>query len=664
MSKGFASNYRIVVLAVGLFVCMAGIGVRLVWLHVIDRDALLKTISETRQQLIVEHAKRGDIRDERGAILATSHSSIVLGVDPHALVPKEWVKWPRFSRLTGIPVEELRQIFIPRYRDPVVNQEPAKPMLTLSLPGATPALASAPAPIAALMLPEEERPPGDPVVDEKDPRKIRWVKLREGITEEQFAIIRKLNLSGIRGERVYTRSYPNNELASHIVGYVNKQQQPVAGIETHADFYLRGQSGWRVGERDGRNRELAQFNTRKVAPSDGYNVFLSINSIVQDFVEQELAFIAQKFEPLKASIVVSDPRTGFILGMGNYPTFNPNTYNDVPEEEMARMKNAAVADIYDPGSVFKIVPAAAAIEEGLVTPRSVFDCEIERVVYNNRTLKMPGEDHRMGHLTVAEIISHSSNRGAAQLGMKLGAEKLYNYATAFGFGSKLGFPVGGEVSGILHRYQKWNPGDIVIIPMGHSISSTVLQMHQAMSVIAADGVLLRPQVIREIRDAHGEVVFHFDRQEIGRAVSPETARKVALMLTGVTREGGTAMEAAIEGFDVAGKTGTSQKFVALGSSGPYGMPPERGAKGEWSKKHHIASFVGFFPATRPRVVISVIVDDADHRARNGVAYGRTVAAPSFKRLGERLIPVLDDIQLNRPPVAGSQLIAASEGGRR
>ncbi len=652
MSKGFASTYRIVLLAIGLFGCMGALGVRLVWLHVIDRDALIKTISETRQQLIVEHAKRGDIRDERGAILATSHSSIVLGVDPHALLAKEWVKWPRFSRLTGIPLAELREIFIPRYRDPVTTGAPVEAMVKLDLPGASPA----PAPAVAspeLTLPVlspvmVDTPPGEATVDDKDPRKIRWVKLREGITEEQFAIIRKLNLAGIRGERVYTRSYPNKQLASHIIGYVNKQQQPVAGIEAQSDFYLRGQSGWRVGERDGRNRELAQFNTRKVAPSDGYNVFLSINTIVQDIVEQELAHIAQRFEPLKASIVVSDPRTGFILGMGNYPTFDPNAYNEVPESEMSRMKNAAVADIYDPGSVFKIVPAAAALEEGLVTPMSVFDCEVERVVYNNRTLKLPGEDHRMGHLTVGEIISHSSNRGAAQLGLKLGAENLYKYATAFGFGFKLGFPVGGEVSGILHPYKKWNPGDIVIIPMGHSISSTVLQMHQAMSVIAADGVLLRPQVIREIRDGQGDVLYHFERQPIGRAISPETARKVAVMLTGVTRRGGTAVEASIEGFDVAGKTGTSQKFI----------------NGEWSKKHHIASFVGFFPAAQPRVVISVIVDDADHRAPNGVAYGRTVAAPSFKRLGERLIPVLDDIQFNRPTTPGSALIAATEGGRR
>lgn len=314
------------------------------------------------------------------------------------------------------------------------------------------------------------------------------------------------------------------------------------------------------------------------------------------------------------------------------------------------MKNVAVADIYDPGSVFKIVPAAAALEEHLVTPHTVIDCALEKVTYKELVLKLPGEDHRMGSLSVSEIISHSSNRGAAQLGLLLGEERLHRYARAFGFGAKLGFPVGGEVSGILHPWKSWHPIDITVIPMGHSISATVLQMHQAMSVIAAGGVLLRPQIIREIRDAANEIVFKYDRAELGRAVSADTAAKLAGMLAGVTRKGGTAVEAAIEGFDVAGKTGTSQKFL----------------NGEWSKKHHIASFVGFFPATRPKVVISVIVDDADHKAPNGVAYGRTVAAPSFKRIGERLIPILDTILEARPGTGPARpgLLAVNEGGRR
>jgi cell division protein FtsI/penicillin-binding protein 2 len=485
----------------------------------------------------------------------------------------------------------------------------------------------------------------DPTADPRQQRPITWVKLRDDVSESLHEQIKTLNVHGVYGQRVYRRVYPSNQLAAHLIGYVNRQQQAAAGIEAYADFFLRGQQGWRLGERDGRNRELPQFGVREVPRSDGFNVRLSIVSAVQDIVEQEIAHLAAKFEPLKASIVVTDA-DGFVLAMANHPTFNLNEYNKVPKSEEARMKNVAVADIYDPGSVFKIVPAAAALEERLVTPHTVIDCALEKVVHNGRTLKLPAEDHRMGSLSVSEVISHSSNRGAAQLGIMLGEERLYRYARAFGFGAKLGFPVGGEVSGILNPYKKWYPIDITRIPMGHSVSATVLQMHQAMGVIASGGVLLRPQIIRQIRDASNKVVYSYDRTEIGRAISTETAAKVALMLTGVTRKGGTALEAAIEGFDVAGKTGTSQKFI----------------NNEWSKKHHIASFVGFFPASRPAVVISVIVDDADHKAPNGIAYGRTVAAPSFKRIGERLIPILG-IKADGGR-ARTDLIALQTGGIR
>jgi cell division protein FtsI/penicillin-binding protein 2 len=191
------------------------------------------------------------------------------------------------------------------------------------------------------------------------------------------------------------------------------------------------------------------------------------------------------------------------------------------------MRNVAVADIYEPGSVFKIVAASGALEEGLTRPNEVFDCGLDKITYANRArgtelvLKLPGEDHHMGNLTVAEIIAHSSNKGAAQLGMRLGEEKLYNYARAFGFGRTHGFPVGGEVGGILRPWKDWNPVDITRIPMGHTIAATALQMHQAMSVIANDGVLMRPQVIRGITDASGARVFAYDGMEVGRAVSAE-----------------------------------------------------------------------------------------------------------------------------------------------
>lgn len=672
MSKGYASSYRIVLLSTGLFLSFGGLAVRLVWLHVVNRDELLGTIKGIRRQLIDESAKRGTIYDSRGVTLATSRSMRVLGVDPHSLRPQDEKKWAQLARMIDMPEAELRRIFLTKYAQASATaSKPAAAEPIVFNVTAKPATTSAPADAASATADAAQKGADDvdldPAEDEQGRRAIKWAKLRDEISEELYDEIVKLDVKGVYGQLTYRRAYPSNQLASHIVGYVNKAQEPAAGIETYADFYLRSQNGWRVGEKDGRGRELAQYRTREVPRVDGYDVKLTVDLIVQDIIEQELAVIAEKFNPVKASIVVSDPRTGFILGMANYPTFNLNEYNKIPKEDAARMKNTAVADVYEPGSVFKIVAAAAALEEKLVTPNRVFDCEKDSITYLYKakgmppqgkmvTVSLPKEDHRMGELTVSEIISHSSNKGAAQLGILVGQEKLYDYVLKFGFARRLGFPVGGEVPGIFHHHSNWSATDITRITMGHTISSTVLQMHQGMSVIASGGVLLRPQIIKEISSSTGEVIFRAGREELNRAVSPDTAYEVAKMLMGVVGENGNAKEAAIAGFDVAGKTGTTQKLIY--ETQPDGRQRAIG----YSNKHHVGSFVGFFPAGDPQVVISVIVDEAKVDTPRGVAYGRLVAAPSFKRIGERLIPVLEIKSDTKQ--ASPRLYAASEGGRR
>ena len=679
MSKGYASSYRIVLLSTGLFLCFGGVAVRLVWLHVVNRDELLGTIARVRRQLIDETARRGDIYDARHVTLATSRSMRVLGVDPMSLRPQDEARWPQLARLIGLPEAELRRIFTTQYRSVTetasaapAGRDPAAPASVVFQLDAAAARTSgaveARVPVPSVPLDsaaKAARAPADAAADGEDVevegaadatgrRAIRWARLRDDVSEELYDEIMKLGIRGVYGERTYRRTYPSNELASHIIGYVNKAQEPAAGIEAYCDFYLRAQNGWRVGERDGRNRELAQFNRREVPKVDGFNVTLSLDLIVQDIIEQEMAAIVAKFRPVKATIIVSRPRTGFILGMANYPTFNLNEYNKVPADELHRMKNAAVADVYEPGSVFKIVAAAGALEERLVTPNHVFDCALEKVLNRGRMVDLPSEDHRMGHLTVSEIISHSSNKGAAQLAVLLGEPRFHGYVRKFGFGRPLGFPVGGEVAGLFRPLEKWDAIDITRIAMGHTISATVLQMHQAMSVIASDGVLLRPQIIKEITDSSGDLVYRHGPEEIARVVSPDTAQKVARMLMGVVGPEGTAKEAAIAGFDVAGKTGTTQKLVEE-------IRPDGSKKLVYSRKHHVASFVGFFPAGDPQVAISVVVDEAQVQTPSGVAYGRVVAAPSFKRIGERLIPVLE-IKSNHQQ-ARPGLFAASEGGR-
>jgi cell division protein FtsI/penicillin-binding protein 2 len=659
MSRGFTSSYRTALLA-GLVLAMFGaIGFRLVWLHVIDRDEFLRAVEESRRAVFVTHARRGDILDAKGAFLATSRSVLVLGVDPSALRAEDERKWPRLAALIGRPEAELRQVFTTRFRSvkPKAPSGTASATAIATAPGTAPAPATAPAHAAAVALAESS--PDETVVDEPDAqgnRPIRWVKLSDQITEPQYDQITQLGIHGVYGTRVWRRDYPNNQLAAHLIGYIDRQQHPIAGMEHYADFYLRGQDGWTESEKDGKSRELAQFRTREVPAANGYSVVLTIDSTVQHLAEEELAQVAAQYQPLKATIVVSDPRTGFILALANYPTFDLNDYNELPRDEQGRMRNVAVADQYEPGSVFKIVAAAGALNEGLVTPESTFDCMLTKIDYNGLTRNLPREnvgDNFDHPLSVAEIIARSSNRGAAQLAMRLGDRRFYDYARAFGFGQRTGFPMGGETPGAMRPPERWDSLTITRMPMGQSVAASVLQMHQAMEVIASGGVLLRPQLIAQIRDAQGAVVYRFDRTEVRRVIAPATARTMARLLMGVASKAGTAESAEIPGYEVAGKTGTAQKLMPVTTAS--GATVLR-----YSERHHVASFVGFLPASRPQLDISVIIDDADAHCPGGVAYGAKVAAPVFKRLAERLI-AYEDI---RPPVGTEAVRTLALGGVR
>ena len=632
MSKGFASNPRQSLLATIVLASFVGVGARLVWLHVIDRDALLRFVSQARYKIEPLPGRRGDILDANGAKLATSRSLIILAVDPQSLRKEDEAKWPQLAALIGMNPSELARIFNTKTR-PVASTSAqnierngvSAPKSATFAYNVTPS--DAPAPIPASDSETENSDDEDEAPDAAGNRAIRFAKLSESITESTFTSIKQLNIKGVIGQRVYRRAYPNNSIASHIIGYVDRTERPVTGIERYADFYLHGLNGWLESEKDGKREELAQFRTRQVPAADGYSVKLSIDSVVQQIVDEELAAIAAKYEPEKATIIVSDPRTGFILALGNYPSFDLNTYNKLTKEEQGRMRNIAVSDMYEPGSVFKIVAVAGALNEGLVNAGSTFDCTSDSIEYRGKTRKLPREDHNFDHrLTVSEIVAHSSNRGAAQLAMAMGDDRFYGYARAFGFGQLTGFPnLGIESPGMLASPKKWDGLTITRMPMGHSIAATPLQMHQAMTVIASGGVMMRPSIIRQVLDSSGEVVYRFDRREGDRVVSERTAQTVARMLQGVASKEGTAPEAAIKDYDVAGKTGTSQKIV----------------NGRYSEREHVVSFVGFLPANQPRLVISVIVDGADKNCPGGVAYGSKVAAPSFKRVAEQLIRHLD-----------------------
>jgi cell division protein FtsI/penicillin-binding protein 2 len=625
MSKGFASNYRMVILATGIFLCFGGVSARLACLHVVERTELLKYVQQARRSFVVENARRGNIRATRwgaegaldieeildanrmrakGAletdeILATSRTLVDVGLDPHILRREDEVRWPDLARLLGLTLTDLRATVARR------------------------------APETA----EDEGP---------DAKPVQWVKLAEGVDETVFDRVNELKVRGVYGNRVYRRVYPRNSLAAHVIGYVNREGTPAAGVEHYMDFFLRGQNGWRESERDGRRQELAQFRTREVPPVDGFDVVLSIDTYVQHLIEKELQQIAEKYSPAKATIIVSQASTGYILGLANYPTFNLNEFSKAPLDVQ---RNFAVTDVYEPGSTFKIVAASGALNDGLVTRDSAFDCGLTEIDYHGRHLHLPREDHPFHELTVAQIICHSSNRGAAQLAMLLGDQRFYAYTRAFGFGQKTGFPFGGEVVGLLESPKHWDGLTITRMPMGQgAIAATPMQMHCAMGAIANGGVLLDPQLFREVRDSDNKLVFAFGDLPRRRVVSERTAATMARLLMAVASPEGTAPEAAVRGYEVAGKTGTTEKLI----------------DGRYSTTHHVASFVGFFPASRPRVVLSVIVDDATvPKSLGGIAYGRVVAAPAFHDIAMQLIQYLDIKPVTEPP--GNRL--AMQGGR-
>ena len=584
MSKAFVSTARaaLVSSAVAFAFCVL-IG-RLFYLHVWEQEALLEHVESNRKMVQIVEARRGNIVDNRGNLLATTHTTIDLGVDPQSARETDQEKFTELANLIDQPLEKVIRAIETKTRRGSDHAQ-------------------------AVSL-------------------IKWAYLAKGLDEDTYDKVRELEIKGVYGNRKYSRTYPSGKLAAHVLGYVNHEETPVTGVERFFDYYLRGQDGWRETERDGRRRELAQFRAREVAPADGLNVALSVDLMVQHIVEQEVARLAAEYNPESVSVIVSEPSTGAVMAMANYPTYDPNEFYNTKKYPIDSQRNRALTDLIEPGSTFKIVPAAAALNERIVAPEDIFQTGVERVSYKGRSLKLPSDHHTYDSLSMHDIVVKSSNRGAAHLGLILGENRLHDYAEAFGFGEKTGFDLGGEVSGTLHSVKNWDGLTITRLPMGHAVSATPMQIHGAMSVIANKGVLMEPLIAERVFDAVGNDIVHFSPKAKRRVVSTEVAQTVADMLVDVVGKDGTARKAAIDNYSVAGKTGTTQKIV----------------NGKYSRQHHVASFSGFFPANNPALVITVVVDEPQLK---GVGYGGSVSAPAFRNIAEACIAYLG-IRPSRP----------------
>lgn len=548
----------------------AAIFLRLVQIQVWNHDYYAEEANKLRSRYDILPAPRGEIVDRRGNLVAATRSVIEVGVDPQVVVREDFAKLPELARLLGLPESEIESAFLRRER---VNQ----------LSGEVTA--------------------------------VRWVRLAEAVGQDTFDEIRSLGIRAVYGNHRFERRYPAGSMAAHIVGFINRESTPVSGVERAMDFYLRGQEGWRQSENDGRRRELARFREREVNPTPGLNVELTVDLVLQTVVEREVARIVEEFSPEGVSIIISRPETGDILALANYPTFDPNRFWEFPVEFH---RNRSLTDVYEPGSTFKVVTAAAAMQAGLVGPETVFDCSVGQVQFGSRVVSLPRDHRTYGEMSVEEIVVRSSNRGVAFLGLRLGEERLYQFARSFGFGEPSGILTGPESRGILHPVNRWDGLTITRLPMGHAVSATPMQVHQATSVIANNGILMQPRVVQRVYGSSGETVLDFPVRQKRRVVSPAVAGTMAGFLEMAVRPGGTGANAYLPNFGVAGKTGTTQMII----------------NGAYSRSDHVASFSGFFPANDPRVVMTVVVTRPQLR---GTGYGGTVAAPAFRRIAEEVI---------------------------
>lgn len=585
----------------------AGLGYRLVDLQILQHEKL-KALAErrTRMEMVLEPI-RGDILDRNGVVLATSkmHEYRKVCADPTFT----WRRQAQLARLLsgylGQPATKLHQQLLPQVRKKADGSLVTNRYVVL-----------------------KEK------VEVETWNRIHdaMTRLQVGIPEEALTAEDRRALKNLRrsvfAQKVeeQERDYPNERLGAHVLGFtgwgeteVNRRKVTLnkgkEGIERVLDAKLRGVPGLRISEKDARQDELITFRDLDVEPQHGQHVVLTIDSVVQHILEEELAVGMKEHNPISIGGVVLKPRTGEILAMANLPDFDPNRPGDFPA---SARRNRLITDVIEPGSTFKAIVIAGALSEGLVGLEDKFYCEQGRFYYGGRVL----HDHDpYKDLTVEQIITKSSNIGAAKIGLLLGPEKLQHYIRAFGFGARTGVPLLGESPGIVHPISRWSKVSIVQLPMGHGIAVNRLQMMMAMAAMANDGWLMRPMLVDRIVNQNGEITAKYYPQRVRQVVSARAARDMMQAMKTVPREGGTARAAQLDRYTVAGKTGTAQKVKPTGG---------------YYQKKFVASFIGFLPADNTELCIGIFLDEP----RGKYYYGGLTAAPVFKRCAERMASYL------------------------
>ena len=536
---------RVIVLFCSLAIALTVISGRLFSLQVYQYADLVEAAKRQSSDRVSSVSRRGTIYDRNGRDLAISLGASSIGARPSQVVDPERAA-AALSAALSLPAEKIL----------------------------------------------ERLQTGKPFV---------WIK-RSVSTEEAQAVTR-LMLKGIESDTESKRFYPKQQQAAHLLGFVGTDDRGLEGLELQYDAYLAGKRKWIVQQQDAKRRPIFR---EEAGEAQGSDLHLTIDEVIQYIAERELEAAVTQSGALSGSAIVMDPFSGEILALANYPTFDPNAYTEA--SAFAR-RNRAVADYYEPGSAFKAIVGAGALEEKLVRPEDRFDGEGGAIQVGGVTIR----DHeRFGVITFAEILAHSSNVGAIKVGMRLGKSLYYNYISGFGFGNLTKIDLPGETPGMIRRPKEWSALSLASLSIGQEISVSPLQMLVAMSAIANGGNLVRPYVVKSIVAADGKVIRENAPIQIRRVISEATSRTLATVLKGVVTEG-TGKAAAVEGFDVAGKTGTSQKLEP--------------ATGRYSRQKVVASFVGFVPVEQPRLAIIVIIDEP-----STLRWGGSIAAPTFREI--------------------------------
>ncbi|MFZ5570574.1 MAG: peptidoglycan D,D-transpeptidase FtsI family protein [Thermodesulfobacteriota bacterium] len=430
-----------------------------------------------------------------------------------------------------------------------------------------------------------------------------WIK--RDVAPKDVAAVKALSLAGIEFLPEHARVYPNRTLAAQLIGFSGIDGVGLEGLEFFYNDHLKGNKVKQIVMTDALGRG---FDAEKqiMANYSGGNLILTVDRNVQYIAETALAEAATTNRARSGIAVVMLPKTGAILAMAHYPFFNPNSFEDYKRDQW---RNRAITDPFEPGSTMKIFMAAGAIDAGICTPNTIFYCEDGRYRIGRNTIH---DTHPHEWLTLLEIVKYSSNIGTVKVAEAIGRDLLHANLKAFGFGEKTGIDCPGETPGLLSSPSRWTRIDMAAISFGQGVSVSAVQLVAATAAIANDGVLMAPRIVKALTDNNGRLIQSFEPRKVRDVISPVSARTIRSIMNSVTTEGGTGVNAAIDGYSVCGKTGTAQK---IDESGRY-------ARGKY-----ISSFIGFAPCESPEIVVLVILDEPREKH-----YGGLVAAPAFSRI--------------------------------